>query len=215
MPALELKNLCISAGGRMILKNISFSVEEGEKVWIYGKSGSGKSSLIKSMLGFHPEVQGSIFIQGTELNYKSVWRIRRELAYLSQDADISDLRIADFIQAVFRLKSNRFNVPAHKDIFAAMDFLELDSALYQAQFYDLSGGEKQRFALMIAILLKKKIYLLDEPTSAQDKKLKKKIKDYFMNLDATLIVVSHDETWRQSQGLRMIELDKYKKDGNY
>ncbi|MCK4941335.1 ATP-binding cassette domain-containing protein, partial [candidate division WOR-3 bacterium] len=76
-------------------------------------------------------------------------------------------------------------------------------------FEKLSGGEKQRILIVIALLLKRSVFLLDEVTSALDSELKEKVRDFFLKGDDwTVMVISHDKDWLERPELKVINLDK-------
>ena len=214
MALIKLDQVNISVGNKEILHNVNLEIHTGEKVMLFGKSGSGKSTLLKAILGLFVIDEGEISICDLAVNCGDAWKARREIAYVSQDTDIMQGKVSDYIREVFRLKYNRKLKPSERDIFDLMDLLELDQSLYSENFEDLSGGEKQRIAILISILLKRKIYLLDEVTAAQDQALKEKIIDFFVNLDAAVLIVSHDQSWLKRKEIKIIELDQYKKHGN-
>ncbi len=88
-----------------------------------------------------------------------------------------------------------------------MQELELEGNILDKNFQELSGGEKQRIGILIALLLNRDIYLLDEVTSALDMNLKKKVSDYFLSReDLTLLVISHDREWERDW-IEIIDLE--------
>jgi len=85
-----------------------------------------------------------------------------------------------------------------------MDRFELDKSILHSDLSEISGGEKQRIAIIIALLLERKIFLLDEITSALDNESKQSVVDFFLDLDATVIAVSHDQGWARDGSLKTI-----------
>lgn len=87
--ALQLNNIEISFNGRYLLQNFNLQVPQGEKVVLTGPSGCGKSTLLKSFLGLVIPQQGTIRVHGRILDPTSVWDIRRQIAYVSQDPEFA------------------------------------------------------------------------------------------------------------------------------
>jgi putative ABC transport system ATP-binding protein len=204
---IEYQGIRVTHDDVDVLSGFDLMVDRGEKVLIYGKSGMGKSTILKLLLGFaHPD-SGKIYFEEKALDKKSVWEVRKRVAYVSQDLDIAEGKVRDFLDSVLNLKAN-LQLGDHRErMEEVMGFLELERSILDKQMTDISGGEKQRVALMVAILLKRDIFLLDEVTSAVDPEMKKKIVKYFSSLeDATVISVSHDVNWLESADMKVVRL---------
>jgi putative ABC transport system ATP-binding protein len=138
-----------------------------------------------------------------------VWHVRRKISYVSQNLDIDDGPVRGLINRVLAFKANANIKPSDTELSHWLKFLRLKESILRDNFERLSGGEKQRIAILIALLLKRHIFLLDEVTSALDSELKERVIDYFTSgSDATVIVISHDKDWLDSPGIRVINLDK-------
>jgi len=194
---IEINNVCISINDKEIVKDISFIVSKGEKVVIYGKSGSGKSSLFKSMVGILKIDKGTISINGLILNDKNIGEIHNHICYMPQTISaFYDESVLDFIYFPFSFKSNKSLNPDKKEILDLFDKLSLKEDLWEQKISTLSGGERQRVALLRGVLLKREVFLLDEITSSIDKDTSKTIVKFFMeNRDITVISISHDKEW--------------------
>jgi ABC-type multidrug transport system ATPase subunit len=191
--ALEAKDLEIRFGTQVVLRSFSLSLEPGEKALLTGPSGCGKSTMLRCFLGFVIPDAGSVSIDGTELTADTVWRLRHRVAYVGQEPDLGTGTAAQAIERLFHyranagLRRNLERIPELSERFnLARDLLNKDVG-------SLSGGEKQRIALVSAILLDRPIFLLDEVTSALDKVSKQAVADYFRwREDATALIVAHD-----------------------
>jgi putative ABC transport system ATP-binding protein len=204
---IHYDRISVSHGGTHVLKDFDLEVKRGEKVLIYGRSGTGKSTLLRLLLGFMRPDEGRIYFDGHELNRKSVWDVRRQVSYVSQDLDISEGRVSDFIEEAFAFKANHACGRKEEDLDKAMQWLELDRKLLEKQMTDISGGERQRVALAVALLLGRKVFLLDEVTSAVDPEMKERVAGYFASLEgATVLAASHDVTWLHGGGMRVVRL---------
>lgn len=192
-PAIEFDQLTLAFDGRTLLKDFSLRVQAGEKVVLAGPSGSGKSSLLACLLGFVTPPAGRIAVFGDPLTPKSVWHLRRSMALVQQEPDIGEQSAEDWIREPFTFHANeslRGNLARLPDL---LPRLHLAPGLLRQKGTDLSGGEKQRLAIVAALLLDRPILLLDEPTSALDPESRQAVYDYLAAIQGqTLLMVSHD-----------------------
>lgn len=208
---IEYKNVFVQYQEKMVLQDISIRVEKNQKIIISGKSGCGKTTLFRLMLGFARQDSGQVFFDGVELDERFVWNVRENIAYVSQDLSIGSGIAGDLINQYLMYHANTSLSVSDDDIQSKLALFELDSNVLGKSVNDLSGGEKQRLSIVIACLLKRDVYLLDEATSFLDKNLKNKVSDYFLSLkDKTVVIISHDNIWlRNGQYDRKIyDLDK-------
>lgn len=192
-----------------VLNDFSFEIAAGDKVNISGRSGIGKTILIRLLLGFEKPDNGDIFFENEPLTDVSVWNVRRRVAYVSQDLNIGRGKVHAFFDETLSLKVNlpqKPNSPA--EIKCLLKYFELPESILGKNIEELSGGEKQRIAIINALLLKRRIFLLDEVTSALDKSLKIKVLDYFLlNPDFTVLYISHDNYLPSGIELKTLKLD--------
>ncbi|MGE5679946.1 MAG: ATP-binding cassette domain-containing protein [Bacillota bacterium] len=203
------ENVTIEFNGRLILKNFSLKIKENEKILIYGKSGIGKSTILKLALGNLRPQSGRILYKGRPLSREVVWQVRKEAAYVSQDMEIGNGKVKEFLKLVFSYKANSHLSDISTEINELSDYFELNRDSLEKNIEDLSGGEKQRFMIITAILLKRKIFLLDEVTSGLDPVLKKKVISFFLNeSNWTEIIVSHDNDWLSDGRIKNLNMEE-------
>lgn len=191
-----------------MLNNFSFEINQGDKVNISGRSGIGKTTIFRLILGFeHPDV-GEIYYKDKLFSEKVLHDVRREIAYVSQDLNIGTGTVRLFFDETLSLKVNqKYRAGAELCIQQYFDLLELPLALIDKNIEELSGGEKQRVAIVNALLLQRKVFLLDEVTSALDKSLKEKVLNFFLkNADYTVIYISHDNYLPEGVSVKTIKL---------
>ena len=192
---VEIINLKIAYNNKTVVDNFNLNVKKGEKIIIKGISGSGKSSILKALLGFIIPESGDIFIVGERLNSKTVTNLRGKFTCISQGIELRNEKISDLISEIFRFKHNKNKQINLINLDLMLSFFNLSIEIKDKNLEELSGGEKQRIGIVIAILLDKEIYILDEITSALDSDLKKKSVEYFLKSNKTVIIVSHDSEW--------------------
>ncbi|WP_440945596.1 ATP-binding cassette domain-containing protein [Methanosarcina sp. T3] len=119
-----------------------------------GKSGTGKSTLFKILLGFEKLSEGSVYYMGESLNPQVAWQVRKEVAYVSQDTDLGEGPVKNLLEEVRSYRPNREKIVPEK-LRILMRELELEKDILEKDFETLSGGEKQRIGILIALLLER------------------------------------------------------------
>lgn len=191
---IEIRDLTVAFDGREVLSAFDLSVAAGEKVVITGDSGCGKSTVLRAILGFAVPNSGSIRIGGELLDEHSIWAMRTRLAYVAQEPELGAGSTREALTRAFEYHANAGLRDNIKRIPELTERFRIHAELLDKDVSSLSGGEKQRIALITAILLDRRIYLLDEATSALDKTNRRVVADYFRDLaDVTLLAVSHDD----------------------
>lgn len=201
---IEFKNIDLTFENKSIFENFNLTVHEGEKILLKAPSGKGKSSLLKILLGFIKVDQGAILFDNKMLSKHSISYFRKNMSYISQDVDLRDKIVWNLIKEIFSYKANKhINITKDK-VLDYLDFFDLEDDTINKPLTQLSGGERQRIGLIICILLDRKIWLLDEITSGLDKDLKKKVVDYVLTQEKTMLIISHDKIWTEN-GIVKIE----------
>ena len=205
----RFENISKKFSAQFVLQNFSTEILECDKVLISGPSGIGKTTLFRMLLGFENPDMGSIYFENRCLDDLQVWELRRRVAYVSQDLNIGTGSVNAFFEETMSLKANILHrINFDTDLTNYLDYFELPQSILSKNIEDLSGGEKQRVAIINALLLKRKIFFLDEITSALDAKLKAKTLDYFFeNPEFTILSISHDNYVPQSIQVKTIKLD--------
>ncbi len=199
---IEWRGVTLGFGGRVVLRDFSLAVAEGERVVIRGASGVGKSTLFRVLLGFEAVDAGAVFFRGRAVDTDSVWAVRREVAYVPQAVALGAGTVRAAIESVLGCRANRgrdFDDRVIEDLGLARAVLGQDIA-------GLSGGERQRVGLAIALTLGRKVFLLDEPTAALDVESRRAVVGRFAKLpaDCAVVVISHDEAW--DPGARVVSM---------
>ncbi len=204
---IKFDDVFLSFNGQKVLNSLSLEIGRGDKVVVLGKSGLGKSSLFSLILGFISAQKGKVFFDGVSVDGKSVWDVRRRVAFVDQDVSIGSGSVADWLHYVSNLKANASSGFQNEKTEKLLDYFELDNGMLEKNVGNLSGGERQRVAIVISILLERSVYLLDEVTSALDDDLKEKVMRYFVKRgNWTVVVISHDFVWRKDPSIKVFDL---------
>ncbi len=205
MSFIEIKDINLTYEGKVLFQGFNLSIDKGEKILISGKSGAGKSSLIKILLGFRNFDSGHVKIIDKILKDGDFGDFRTLYAYVNQDVTVRGGSVREFVETLASYKNNDFRLcePYGLDQ-ELMELFEFDKSLIDRDTSILSGGERQRLGIIIAIMLNKPVYLLDEVTSALDGDLKKKVAEYFANCKETVISISHDQVWEDTGIFRKV-----------
>lgn len=190
MNLLSVQNINKSFGERPVLKNVSFSLEKGEFVSIIGKSGSGKSTLFNIIAGLEAPDLGQVILNGNEITGKTghvSYMLQKDLLFPYYT--ILDNVCLPLVIGGSKKEEVRARVaPLFKDF-----GIEGTQKLYPTQ---LSGGMKQRAALLRTYLSAREITLLDEPFSALDMLTKTQMHDWYLStvetLHLTTLLITHD-----------------------
>jgi cell division transport system ATP-binding protein len=168
---VELKHVNIFQSGNMVLSDVNLSINEGEFVFLIGKTGTGKSSLLKTLYGELPLDNGEGTVAGfnlREMNWKKVPYLRRKLGVVFQDFQLlTDRSVYDNLK--FVLKATGWKDEKNMDdvINEVLTKVGLHAKGFKMPF-EMSGGEQQRVDIARALLNSPKLILADEPTGNLD-----------------------------------------------
>ena len=202
MSLITFSNISVQFDDKPLFSDFSLSVDEGEKVLISGKSGNGKSTLLRILLGFSEHTAGEILVNGKTITPNDFSEVRKQIAYVNQDVTLRPGIVRQVLAEVAKFSGNTYDGGFDE---ALAEHLEFDLTLLDKKTEELSGGERQRLGIILATMLDRPVFLLDEVTSALDKELKRKVADYFANCDKTVISVSHDPQWVDTKAFREVE----------
>ncbi|CAM4210994.1 energy-coupling factor ABC transporter ATP-binding protein [Lederbergia lenta] len=178
------------------LKDVSFSVKDGEWLAIVGHNGSGKSTLAKILNGLQFPEDGSIMVQGITVSEETVWDIRGMVGMVFQSPDNQFVGSTVQDDVAFGLENNGIpHEEMEKRVKDALDRVHMTDFLNQEPHH-LSGGQKQRVAIAGVIALRPKVIILDEATSMLDplgrEEVLQTVRELKDEQDLTVISITHD-----------------------
>lgn len=210
---IEIEGLNKWFGSFHVLRDVSLSVEQGEKIVICGPSGSGKSTLIRCINFLEEHQEGQIIVDGIELtgDLKNIDAVRREVGMVFQSFNLfPHLSVLENCTLAPIWVRKTPQAEAEK---LAMEYLDRVKIPEQAHKYpgQLSGGQQQRVAIARSLCMKPKIMLFDEPTSALDPEMIKEVLDVMVDLadsGMTMLVVTHEMGFASQVADQIIFMDE-------
>jgi phospholipid/cholesterol/gamma-HCH transport system ATP-binding protein len=210
---IEVRNLRKNFGKNVILDDVSFRVESGESVVIIGRSGGGKSVLLKHLVGLLSPDDGDVLIDGENLcglNERELLRVRQKFGMLFQGAALFDsMTVADNVAFALRRLRKFPEAEIANKVAEALEMVEL-SGTEDKNPSELSGGMRKRVGLARAIIYEPQIVLYDEPTTGLDPVVSDSIDKLIMRvrdqLKVTSVVVTHDMRSARRVGQRILML---------
>ena len=211
-PILIIKNLKKSFGDNHVLNGFNMELYEGENLVIMGKSGSGKSVMIKCLVGLMQPDSGSIEIMGKDivnLNRVDLDNLRTEIGFLFQGSALYDsMTVRENLEFPIRKQKEKLIIK-DKLVIEALDSVGLSDAI-DLMPEELSGGMKRRVALARAIILNPKIIIYDEPTTGLDPITAKEIIELMREIQykygSSSLIITHDVDCARVISNRMILL---------
>lgn len=199
---LEVKNLSKEFNGHRILRDISFTLEDGEIMTIVGPSGAGKTTLLRIIAGLETKDSGEILIDGKPYDSGKV-------GVVFQDYNLfPNLSVLQNITLAPTLVLKKSKTEAEQDARVLLKRLQM-SGREQQYPYELSGGQKQRVAIARALAMKPRILCYDEPTSALDPNLRKEVEKMILSLKKsglTQLIITHDLNFAENVADQMLKV---------
>lgn len=196
---VDIFNVSKAFGSHIVLKDVSLSIEENENFVVFGQSGTGKSVLLKCMVGLLQPDSGEIYIKGTNvlnLNQKELNKVRKNIGFLFQGAALYDsMSVRENLEFPLIRNFNFSPKEREEKIKTVLENVSLEEAIDKMPS-ELSGGMKKRIGLARSIIAEPKLMLYDEPTTGLDPITTKEISSLVLELQKSLkmtsIVVTHD-----------------------
>jgi phospholipid/cholesterol/gamma-HCH transport system ATP-binding protein len=214
---IEVRNLKKSFGSHTILEGVNFRIEKGESVVIIGRSGGGKSVLLKHLIGLLKPDHGEVLIDGENIvpmSERQLLQVRGKFGMLFQSAALFDsLNVAENVGFAFRRDRSMSPEKIAEKVDEVLELVDLQGTQMKKPS-ELSGGMRKRVGLARAIIYQPQIVLYDEPTTGLDPIVSDSIDQLIIRvrdkLDVTTVAVTHDMRSARRIGQRIIMLHERK-----
>ena len=212
---IEIRNANIYQGDNLILQDVNLTVNKGEFVYLVGKTGTGKSSLLKTMYGELLLKEGNATVAGydlRQLTWKTVPYLRRTLGVVFQDFQLlTDRNVNENLKFVLKATGWKDDKLMDEKIADVLDKVYLKSKGFKMPF-ELSGGEQQRIDIARALLNSPKLILADEPTGNLDPETSDEIMQLLFHISrdfgTAIVMATHDYMVIQKFPARMVRTEK-------
>ena len=210
---IEIRNLQKSFGGKPVLRGVNLDIQKGESQIIIGRSGSGKSVLLKHIIGLVKPDAGQIYVDGeevTDASTRDLYRMRRKFGMLFQGAALFDsMTVGENVALGVREHRMFDEAEINRRVAEKLELVRLPNT-QQLKPAELSGGMKKRVGLARALMMEPEFVLYDEPTTGLDPITSDAINELIIEcnkqLGVTSIIVTHDMTSAYKVGNRFAML---------
>ncbi|MGE5629439.1 MAG: ATP-binding cassette domain-containing protein [Solirubrobacterales bacterium] len=212
MPILKFKNVAYISDNKNILNDINFSVIQGDYISVIGLSGSGKSTILKLCSHLITPTKGTILYKNKSIIEYNPMELRKSIAYCFQTPYLFGDTVMENISFPYSIRDIKVDLKRVEELFFLFN---LDYEYLKKDVKKLSGGEKQRIALIRTLLFKPEVLLLDEVTSALDVENTLMVEDVIKELNeegTTILWVTHnpEQSKRNANKLLTIEAGQVK-----
>lgn len=212
---ISVKNANIYQGQNLVLQNVNFSIEAGEFVYLVGKTGTGKSSLLKTLYGELPLKEGDAEVAGFDiktLTWKTVPFLRRKLGVVFQDFNLlTDRNVYKNLEFVLKATGWKDKTLMDDKINEVLDKVGLKSKSFKMPF-EMSGGEQQRVDIARALLNSPKLILADEPTGNLDPETSNEIMQLLTSISrdfgTAVVMATHDFVVIENYPSRILKTER-------
>ena len=207
MSVLTIQDVSFSIDQQTILQPLSLEIATGEVITLVGPSGSGKSTLLKIIASLLTPSTGSILFNNQDISMLDPVNYRKEVSYCFQQPSLFGETVSDNLNFPFEIRKKVLDETLIQSYLKQVD---LPASFLSKKITELSGGEKQRIALIRNLLFPPQVLLLDEVTTGLDTDSKEIVQQLLKNsaqAGTTLIQVTHDES-EIAQAHRLITIDK-------
>lgn len=215
MDIIKLEHVTKSFGEKCILEDFNLSVEQGEFLTVIGRSGCGKTTMLKLINGLLLPDSGKVIVEGTDIQQTDIIALRRHIGYVIQNKGLFPHMTVEknvtYVPVISGKKNKKEN---HELALKLLKQVGLEEEMAKRYPAELSGGQQQRVGIARALAAKPNILLMDEPFGALDEitkqAMQEEIKKLQKELKLTIIFITHDIREAMKLGDRVLVLDEGK-----
>lgn len=213
--AIEFKNIKKKYDKKVILDNFNLSIEEGEFLTVVGRSGCGKTTLLKMINGLINPDEGEILVRGKSTKNIDIIKLRRNIGYVIQGSILfPHMSVEENISYVPNLLNKKNKLKTKNAINKWMKIVDLEEDLLKRYPNQLSGGQQQRVGIARALAASPDILLMDEPFGAVDEITRSSLQDEIIRIqkesNITIIFITHDIREALKLGTKVLIMDEGK-----
>lgn len=204
MEILKLENVTFQKNNDLILDNLTLNIKENDFIMIWGPSGSGKTTFLKLIADLISPTKGNIYYKNQNIHEFKPEEYREKVSYVFQTPHLFSDTVIDDLKFPFEIRGKKLKMDKVRKYLA---LFSLPVSILDRNPKNLSGGEKQRIALIRTILIEPEVLLLDEITASVDSENEKIIEDTVKKLNSqgvTILWVSHSEEQRNLGNRKLI-----------
>ncbi|MCQ4637806.1 ABC transporter ATP-binding protein [Anaerovorax odorimutans] len=213
MDMIKLEHIVKSFGGRRILDDLSLSVREGEFLTVIGRSGCGKTTMLKMINGLHQPDSGKVFIEGQDISEIDIIGLRRRIGYVIQNKGLfPHMTVEKNITYVPVISGRKDKEENRRLARRLIETVGLEEDMLNRYPSELSGGQQQRVGIARALAADARIMLMDEPFGALDEITKQAMQEEIAalkrKLGITIVFITHDIREAMKLGDRVLVMDQ-------
>lgn len=215
MDMIRLEHVTKSFGDQTVLDDFSLSIAEGEFLTVIGRSGCGKTTMLKTINGLHRPDKGKVFVEGKDISGEDLIELRRKIGYVIQNKGLfPHMTVEKNITYVPVISGKKDKQANHELACRLIETVGLEKEMLSRYPSELSGGQQQRVGIARALAADAKIMLMDEPFGALDEITKQAMQDEILKLHRklgiTIVFITHDIREAMKLGDRVLVMDQGK-----
>ena len=215
MEIIRLEHVTKSFDGQKVLDDLSLSVNEGEFLTVIGRSGCGKTTMLRLLNGLQKPDSGKVYVEGEDVDNTDLIALRRRIGYVIQNKGLfPHMTVEKNISYVPVISGKKNKEENHRQALRLLKLAGLEESMAGRYPSELSGGQQQRVGIARALASDAKILLMDEPFGALDEITKRAMQDEVLSLQAqlhmTIVFITHDIREAMKLGDRVLVMEQGK-----
>ena len=213
MEMIRLEYVSKSFAGQKVLDDVSFTVKEGEFLTVIGRSGCGKTTMLRMINGLQKPDEGVVFVEGRDVAHADLIALRRRIGYVIQNKGLfPHMTVEKNISYVPVISGKKNRENNHRQAMRLLKLVGLEESMAGRYPSELSGGQQQRVGIARALASEAKILLMDEPFGALDEITKRTLQNELLVLQEKLhmavVFITHDIREAMKLGDRVLVMEK-------